>query len=1344
MCSTPSNWRRGQPRTSPPIEAPAKAWPAPPGRGRRSLRAGRIRSYVLAFVVFALTLCQAAPTEDRSPWGSGIIEHPFTTSRAGKGWLGGARDSSLDRGGACGGEAGGVALGRGPAPGMILCYRTSCISPCKVGSTRTHRRRQASHYHHRDRPLELVSTEAGAGGGGAADVGEEEEGRSAVACDCGLLHHDRLLVVHHALGIGPLNCVFIFHPRPLLLSSCVWPYGLAKRSAAFCEGGGTACGALEYSGGQCGNAKGGIVVSEADRAGRPSRLNEIYMDLGEHSTFVVLSLRSGSARSYHHPARSDEAVRSAGRGGNLLTGPGVGVIPRRHQVRKDEEMQERGIGGLDTHSDIDATIKVVECMWPHGGAAEDWKDTNPRRWSGCGGRCGNLCGCTLCDNAYSPAEKEMLWFARGSRRYGTAPALILCGYVDADEPNHTSVGRGVRRGGRCVTRWWFKFCSSVYLAWRRVVANGEACWRCRCRFRSRYNLCANVFAGKGGEAVEGRIEDWRCGEKEGKKAEGQGAESRGTGGVEGDEGHAVRIQEHQATTQLHTQVNSTFPHTCGHTHLGIGHCTHHLLHRRHHTEDAAPLNMDIHSSHFDGDGEPAEGRNGPRMRRPSGAGQYPEGEEEREASREEPQRGSIMATGITVDAYQCGQLMVGEDKGVGYVAEHEGVTNDVGHPRNSLNFGSFQLYELTVGTMKGMFRRRCVHNRCCDDDAGVPEARRTPLVQQRCRRRPAWADICCDLAQWIRRQIWIVPWLTWWCIIASVWKRRRGVGDEGRVTRPKNGRRRSGRGAARPLWLGTRRWAIECTRVRRWRRKRNRLSGSFRILRLGDREWWREEWRPWNEDSLQGHQSDGGEAELPRRVYPLTVDGSTTHGWTSAKARSRRDTDDDPSRTSKADAWPRGNALGQRRQNGRRRLVGYGTGKAMVATVMAAALVGLRIGEASHPGFGIQDPDLMQLKEVTLEGKLGERLTYADPDKLGFRGGKSPGFHKEDRLSGRSSRTMQESRMVVESANVTGPAGLRTRLRATRADILLAQETWATEESIPDLREWARKQKWTSLWAPAKPGTNGGRPSGGAAIFVRNHLGLREPDVGGPVWHQHRACAGVVEVPGYRPTTCVAAYFQSGEGWGSENRSLMAAICAGLEAQGMIAGRIRPSIIGLDANMTPEEFQRCGVGEKLGLQVVRPLTARGTFRTRNSARCIDFYLMGGGMTEVVEGINTVEAAGITGHTPVQVDFQPRATAKKCLVARPPPRIPTERTYGPLPPPPCYKDVVAKAEAAWEAARRPELNLDKQRLLDEAYAALANNMERELCDVTGTKLPTYGKRAENPCIVWRSVLHERQA
>ncbi len=460
-------------------------------------------------------------------------------------------------------------------------------------------------------------------------------------------------------------------------------------------------------------------------------------------------------------------------------------------------------------------------------------------------------------------------------------------------------------------------------------------------------------------------------------------------------------------------------------------------------------------------------------------------------------------------------------------------------------------------------------------------------------------------------------WSTWAATVLLMWtaatnRKPPQVGDVGHdgargMVKKGNGKR----GAASPLWLGTSRWAIEGTKVGGRRLRRARASGSYRILRLGASEWWRLEWEPWKGERLGACQTDWRDTMHPLVHNTLAQGGGTAYRKAATKMHYEGDEDQDPRPSNAVGAWPRGRIQKRREVHSRRRLVGYGTCKTVVALVMAAALAGLRIGEASNPGYGLQDPNIMKLKEVTLAEEHGKRLTYADPDKVGFRGGKSPGFHKEDRLKGSGTRPQRESQMKVESANVTGPAGLRTRLRATRADILLAQETWGTEESIPDLREWARKQKWTSLWAPAKPGTNGGRPSGGAAIFVRNHLGLREPDLGGSVWRQHRACAGIVEVPGYRPTICVAAYFQSGDGWGNENTALMASIGAGLEAQGKIAGRIRPTIIGVDANMTPEEFSRSGVGEKAGLQIVRPPTARGTFRTRNSARCIDYYLMWG-------------------------------------------------------------------------------------------------------------------------------------
>ncbi len=378
---------------------------------------------------------------------------------------------------------------------------------------------------------------------------------------------------------------------------------------------------------------------------------------------------------------------------------------------------------------------------------------------------------------------------------------------------------------------------------------------------------------------------------------------------------------------------------------------------------------------------------------------------------------------------------------------------------------------------------------------------------------------------------------------------RRGTGKAGRGEDTAHGgarrrlRRSNGkcRGAT-PLWLGTRRWAIEGTKVGGRRTIKARAPGEYRIRRLAAKEWWAQRWAPWKEGSLRAHQVTGEARTCARTGYDDGGDTAPTydqpahdHGdlVTSYRAVANEHCEGGVKRgtppASPAIAWPRDRTERRRKLHSRRRLVGYGKSKTVVAMVMAAMLAGCRIGEAANPGHGLLDPNIMKLRELTLPDGDEQRLRYANPAKQGFRGGKGPGFHKDDRVSDKRTQPQGEAQMKIESANVTGPAGLRTRLRATRADIFLAQETWATEEMVPELREWARKHKWSSIWAPAKPGTNGGRPSGGTAIFVRSHYGLREPDRGSPVWMEHRACVGIAEFPGYRPTICVAAYFQSGD-----------------------------------------------------------------------------------------------------------------------------------------------------------------------------------------------------------------------
>ncbi len=148
--------------------------------------------------------------------------------------------------------------------------------------------------------------------------------------------------------------------------------------------------------------------------------------------------------------------------------------------------------------------------------------------------------------------------------------------------------------------------------------------------------------------------------------------------------------------------------------------------------------------------------------------------------------------------------------------------------------------------------------------------------------------------------------------------------------------------------------------------------------------------------------------------------------------------------------------------------------------------------------------------------------------------------------------------------------------------------------------------------------------------------------------------------------------------------------------------------------MTPEDMAKAAAVTDLGLQIASPSTARGTYRTRRTARNIDYFLLSGCLAEVLEEVRTVEGAGIKGHVLVEARFVPRATEQKNLVLRPPPKIPADRIYGALMPAPSYAKAERLAMEAVEAARGGASKAAKCRTLNATYAALANTLEKRSC------------------------------
>ncbi len=390
-----------------------------------------------------------------------------------------------------------------------------------------------------------------------------------------------------------------------------------------------------------------------------------------------------------------------------------------------------------------------------------------------------------------------------------------------------------------------------------------------------------------------------------------------------------------------------------------------------------------------------------------------------------------------------------------------------------------------------------------------------------------------------------------------------------------------------------------------------------------------------------------------------------------------------------------------------------------------------RVGEASHPG--------PLAVTIAAEGLLRRTcaaaravVLYPRPGEGSLRGAIAPGFELQRR--GRD-EPQQRFQLRVESANTTGWRALQRRLVATRAHVLLAQETWLSQDAVHAASAWAKRNGWKSIWAAAVEGPNGGA-SGGTAIFVRDYLGLRYPPDGPHVWVPGRVVAAVLDVPEHRPMLVVSAYLIHGIGPAPANLDILSRMGQRIRA----VGEEYEVVVGGDFNMEPPDFMATDFHTEIDAEVLLPATERGTFRTARSATLIDFFVVTSRLAAAVRSVVTEEGTNVRGHTPVALLFKPEVTTLRALHLRRPPRLERERVYGPLPPPPDWSLPRQAAQRALEAARAGRA--DVQTVLDEAYRAWADQAEAELADYCGVLPKKLGERGRLPRLAWRSVVPER--
>ncbi len=367
---------------------------------------------------------------------------------------------------------------------------------------------------------------------------------------------------------------------------------------------------------------------------------------------------------------------------------------------------------------------------------------------------------------------------------------------------------------------------------------------------------------------------------------------------------------------------------------------------------------------------------------------------------------------------------------------------------------------------------------------------------------------------------------------------------------------------------------------------------------------------------------------------------------------------------------------------------------------------------------------------------LPTAIRYSSPKQTGFHGAHSAGHGVDD-----GGKPQDMMAMEAVTVNSTGWGPLRNFLMNTESHIVFGQEHRLPAQEVPAASAWARRHGWRSVWAPAARGPRGGW-SAGVAIFTRSFIGLRHPDVGQRVVSDARVVAAVIEAPSFRPFMAYSAYCHDGQGLSRANLDLCASIGEHYELQGDPALQY---MIAADWNMSPEAMAQAGLADAMGGgKVVCATTPRGTCRTKTRSANYDFFLLSRPMAGVVDRVEALEATGIRTHAPVRVTFLPRPTSLRALSLRPPPPLPLDRVYGPIPAPPTeWNALLATANLLCDATRNGAQEEAAEGALSDLYSVWLDLAEQELLDVTGATIPKEGTRGGGPRVAWRSILPEKR-
>eukprot|EP00959_Pyramimonas_sp_CCMP1952_P331197 6935610-Pyramimonas_sp.AAC.1 len=269
-------------------------------------------------------------------------------------------------------------------------------------------------------------------------------------------------------------------------------------------------------------------------------------------------------------------------------------------------------------------------------------------------------------------------------------------------------------------------------------------------------------------------------------------------------------------------------------------------------------------------------------------------------------------------------------------------------------------------------------------------------------------------------------------------------------------------------------------------------------------------------------------------------------------------------------------------------------------------------------------------------------------------------------LKRRCVRSRSSTRVVAKHA-------LKSRLRATAADILLAQEMGHLPDQIEAVTSWAQGRGWQMMALASYP-TAGVLLGAGVAGFVRDGHGLRPPAVGTMQVWGHRIQHVVVDLASWPVELHIFnLYLFTGVGVGGKNAQLLARV-------GTIANSLdRPVIIAGDWNLPPGELNASNFPTLSGtiIRSSKAVMCRGGAGNK----IIDYFAMNTAANQAFSDVRADLSRSKRPHRPVVLYLKGTAASMRKLVYTAAPSLGKNDVFGPQPALPCGRVAKTVTDAA---------------------------------------------------------------